>query len=63
MYKIKDLGELRNIMNDRDFINETIVLTTHSILLEIFAHSWMTIGSALCYSIYYTESKFCMFGI
>jgi len=60
MYKIKDLAKLQEIIESRSFVNQALVLTCLSMLLEVFGQVFISLGSSFGYLVYFLQPKFIM---
>jgi CDP-diglyceride synthetase len=54
-YVITDLDNVRDIVESQFFVNKTLVLTCLSMLLESFAHFFITFQLSLIYIFYFLE--------
>ena len=50
-------------MNNGDFINQALIVTCLSILLEVFGHVFISVAATFGYFIYSVEPKFIIFAI
>jgi hypothetical protein len=50
-------------MADNDFINQALVVTCHSMLLEVFGHVMISVTCSFGYLLYFLNPHFCMYGI
>ena len=55
------MSQLETIMNNGDFINQALIVTCLSILLEVFGHVFISVAATFGYFIYFVEPKFIIF--
>lgn len=60
IYKIPDLGGLAECLSQKQFVNQALVLTCLSMLLEVFGQVYISLGTSFGYLIYFMQPKFIM---